>query len=348
MKPLSSILARIIAVLYAIFFVLTAVSALFLFNLEQRAFNPNTYKDALVGENFYQSLPPLLGQMLAKSASENNMPFVQQLTSEDWAAIIQTVMPAEQLQAMTEEAITQIFAYLNNETNDPHISLLPLKQKLAGPAGLNAAIHLIHSQPDCTAEQLVQLIASFGQVLCNPPQDILNLAKPILQAQLNSIAANIPDRISLASAGPQSPRLRSLRVIRLIMQFSPLIPLAFLFAVTLFAVRTFKGWLKWWGWPFLIAGAIGAILGISGAPYLRLALENFVLHRTQLTIPPELSNVAGAVMDSILREIFRPAGWQALILAGVGLLMLVIAFIISRQEKNRRIERSEAETQIFN
>ncbi len=146
----------------------------------------------------------MLGQVLAKDSSESNTPFVKQLTSENWATIIQTLLPPEQLQTMTEEAITQIFAYLNNETNDPHISLLPLKQRLSGPAGMNAAISLIHAQPNCTAEQVAQLISSFGQVLCNPPQDVLNQAKPILQTQLNLIAANIPDQISIIGTNIQS------------------------------------------------------------------------------------------------------------------------------------------------
>ncbi len=75
------------------------------------------------------------------------------------------------------------------------------------------------------------------------------------------------------------------------------------------------------------------VSGFSGAPLFRTALENFVLRRTQLTIPPELSDVTRAVMDDVLRGIFQPAGWQALILAGIGLVMLVIVFLISRREK---------------
>jgi hypothetical protein len=342
-----SAIAKITAVLCAIFFIATTLAALFLFNMERRAFNPNPYKVALANENFYQSLPSILGQVLAKDASQSNMPFARQLTSENWATIVQTLLPPEQLRAMTEDAITQIFAYLNNETNNPQVSLLPLKQRLSGPAGLDAAISLIHAQPDCTAEQLAQLIASFGQVLCNPPQDVLNLAKPILQSQLNVIATQIPDQISLMGADSQSQRLRNLRFIRFIMQLSPLIPLAFLFGVTIFAVRTFKGWMAWWGWPLLIAGVIGALSGFNGAPLFRPALENYILGRASSTIPPELSGAVRAVMDAVLREIFQPAGRQALILAGVGFLMLIIVLIISRVGKNRRIKRSEAETKIL-
>ncbi len=186
MKRLLNILARIIAIVCAILFVAAALAALFLYNLEQRAFNPNIYKEALSNENFSQSLPSLLGQVLVKDSSESNSPFVKQLTSENWATIIQTLLPPEQLRNMTEESITQIFAYLNNETSDPHISLLPLKQRLAGPAGMDAIIGLIHAQPNCTPKQDAEMISTLGPVLCNPPQNVLNWAKPILQAQLSS------------------------------------------------------------------------------------------------------------------------------------------------------------------
>ena len=342
-----SAIAKITAVLCAIFFIATALAGLFLFNTERIAFNPNPYKTALANENFYQRLPSMLGEVLARDASESNMPFARQLTSQNWTTIVQTLLSPEQLHSMTEEAITEIFAYLNNETSDPQVSLLPLKQRLSGPAGLDAAINLIHAQPDCTAEQLVQLTASFGQVLCNPPQDALNLAKPILQSQLNVIANQIPDQISLMGADSQSLRLRNLRFVRFIMQLSPLIPLAFLFGITIFAVRTFKGWLAWWGWPFLIAGVIGAISGFSSAPLLRTAIENYILRRTQLTIPSELTDVVRTMMDDMLRKIFQPAGRQALILTGIGLGMLIITFLISQTEKNRRLKRSEAETKIL-
>jgi hypothetical protein len=340
-----SAVAGTIAFLCAIFFVITALAALLLFNMERRAFNPNTYKDALANQNFYQSLPSMLGQVLANDTSANSVPFARQLTSENWTTIIQTLLPPEQLRGMTDEAITQIFAYLNNETSNPQISLLPLKQRLAGPAGMEAVIDFIHAQPNCTAEQLAQMAALSGQVLCNPPQDALNLARPIIQTQLDSIAANIPNQISFIDAfAPQ--KSINIRVVRLVMQFSPLIPLAFLFGVTIFGVRTFKGWMAWWGWPLLIAGVIGALSGFSGAPLFRPALENYILGRAPLTIPPEFSSAVRSVMDTVLREIFQPAGWQALMLAGVGLLMLIIVLIISQVGKNRRVKRSEAETQI--
>jgi len=341
-----NIAAKSLAVLCAICFVVTAVSSLLLFNFEQRAFNPNIYTEVLVNENVYQSLPSLLGSVLVKDAGIKGTPFANQLTGENWAALIQTLLPPEQLQAMTEDAVTQIFAYLNNKNSNPHISLMPLKLRLSGPAGLDATINLLHTQPDCTFEQVAQMAASSGPVLCNPPQIVLNFAKPVIQTQLNLITANLPDQISLLSANAPPPKAGSIRNIRLAMQFSPLLPVVFLLLVTLFMVRTFKGWMIWWGWPILIAGTIGAVSGFNGEPLFRMALENYISTRTQLSIPPELLSAMHGVMDQVLRKIFQPVVWQALILVGIGLIMLLIGLIISRMEKHQRIERSEAKTQM--
>ena len=346
MSSFLSFLSKVAAVLCAICFVGTALTSLLLFNVEQQAFNPNIYKEAMVNTSFYQSLPSVLGQVLEKDTTFGSTAFAKYLTSENWANVIHTLLPPEQLQAMTEDAVTQIFAYLNDETNNPHLSLMPLKERLPGPSGMTAAINLIHAQPNCTPEQLAQMVVSFGQVLCNPPQAVLNLAKPAIQAQLDLIATNIPDQISFIDANTPKPRAGNLRNIRLAMQLSPLFPLIFLFLITLFVVRTFKGWMAWWGWPILLTGTMGALSGFNGAPIFRMVLENYISTRTQLSIPPELTAAMHAVADEVLREILRPAGWQAVVMAGIGLIMLLIGWMISHSEKSRRVKRSEAKTQV--
>ena len=167
----------------------------------------------------------------------------------------------------------------------------------------------------------------------------------MIQDQLNSIAADLPDQMPLVAAQGDAPRLRNLRNLRLAMQLSPLLPMLFLLGVTLFGVRTLKGWLAWWGWSFLITGLIGAVLGLSGALPLRQALEDYVSDRMLLSMLPELAGALRSVLDQVLREIIEPAGWQALILAAVGLLMLIGAAIAARGQQ-RRLRRAEAETQV--
>lgn len=336
-----------LAVLCAIFFVGTALAALILFNVERRAFDPATYKQALIDENFYQQFPGILGGLLEKNLSSNTTNFVSQLTADNWTTIIQALLPQQQLQSMTEDTISQLISYVNGEIPNPRISLLPLKQHLASQAGMDAAITIIHSQPDCTLDQIAKIVTSFGQELCNPPEQVLALAEPVIRIQLNAAAAALPADLSLGGSETSSTSLRNLRSVRLAMRLSPLIPLAFLFGITIFAVRTFKGWLAWWGWPMLCAGILGSLSGFAGAPLFRLLVERFLARRIPITLPQELTNEVRAVANAALHQMLLPAGWEGLGLAVLGLIMILISFAISAGQQAQRLARSEAKTQVY-
>ena len=67
MKNILSPLAKFFAVVFAILFVVTLVLTLFIYSLEQHAFNAETYKDALYEEGVYERLPAIIGDQLIVS-----------------------------------------------------------------------------------------------------------------------------------------------------------------------------------------------------------------------------------------------------------------------------------------
>jgi hypothetical protein len=342
--------ARTGAVILSAAFVVTALAALILFNVERRAFDPETYKKALLRENFYQKFPALLGDLLVKNLGDSAPAFARRLTAADWGSLLQTLLPGQQLQALTEDALNQFFAYLNGESETPRLSLAPIKQNLASPAGLEAAIKIIKTQPDCTLEQIARILATFGQDLCDPPQEILDLLRPIIQAQLRAAAGAIPDEISIvtdADPASQPSRLQGLKATRLIMRLSPLVPFAFLLAITLLVVRTFRGWLIWWGWPLLVTGLSGMPVGFAGAPLFRRMVEQILSRRIKVSMPAELGVSIRAIVDAALREMLKPAGWESLALFLIGAAMVILAFYLTSREQKGRIEASEAATQVF-
>ncbi|MBI1856049.1 MAG: hypothetical protein HYR93_09350 [Chloroflexi bacterium] len=342
-----NMIAQTAAILCAILFIVTALAALMVFNVELRAFNPATYQSALVKENFYQLFPALLGNVLSKNLDNNAPAFAKQMSPEDWKVLIENLLPPEQLQVMTEDAINQFFAYLNGETQTPYISFVPLKQSLSSPNGLNAALSIIKSQPDCTVEQLAAMIFTFGQELCNPPEKALDLAAPFLQAQLQAAAAAIPDQALLVSPNAaQQSRIESLNALRFLARLSPLVPLALLLAITLLAVRTFRSWLNWWGWPLLLAGLPGAVIGFGGAPLFRALAERVISRRIPIDIPIEAANTIRSIVDAALREMLKPAGWEGLFLFIAGTSMVLIASYLAAKDQDR-ISASESETRTF-
>ncbi len=344
-----SLIARIIAVFLAALFVMTALTALVLFNIERQAFNPATYKKALTSGGLYQQFPLLLGDLVTKNLGSSAPAFMQRLTPAQWKNLVATLLPEGQLQRMTEETINQVLAYLNGETRTPAISLLPLKQSLAGPAGLNAALTIIHAQPDCTLQQIAAIIASLNQgELCNPPKAMLDLFQPVIQTELQATSAAIPSEVVIvpdANSPSQQTALGFLRLLRFIIRLSPLIPLALLLGITILVVRSFKSWLAWWGWPLMLTGLPGMFIGFSGAPLFRAAAEHALSKNLTISLPPEVVNSIRSLADAALREMLKPAGWESLAMFIVGLLMVIAALYLAYLDR-KKIAASEAETQI--
>ena len=152
-RTADTVFARMIAGILTALFVGTSLLGLILFNIERQAFDPAAYKHALVSQDFYGKFASLLGDLLAGDISGNATAFPGYLSANQWKILIKAVLPEQQLRAMTEDTLNQFFAYLKGETDTPRISLLPLKKSLTSPAGLNAALAIIRSQPDCTIKQ---------------------------------------------------------------------------------------------------------------------------------------------------------------------------------------------------
>jgi hypothetical protein len=329
---------RLIAGLLAAFFVLAALAALISFNIERSAFDPETYQQALVSGDFYRQFPSVLGELLAGKIGAGVPAFLQNMSSDQWRNLIGELLPESQLQSMAEETLNQVFAWLNGKNQSPAISLLPLKKSLAGPAGLNAALTIIRSQPDCTILQIAKMLASPGQELCNPPKEMLNLLQPAIQFQLQGIASAIPDSISLFQAfGNTAPAffVKDIKTIRLLMRLSPILPLAILLGITLIAVRTLKGWLVWWGWPFMLTGLLGMPLASAGAPLFRRVIERWLAGRIPLTLPLEIVTSIRAVADAALHEMLKPALWESLALFIMGLVMISTSVYLTGRDRKK-------------
>lgn len=344
-----TLFARIVAVLCTGLFVLSALAALVLFNVERRAFNPATYNRALVSEDFYAQFPLLLGNLLSTNLGQNAPAFVEGMTAEQWSTLVKGLLPEPELRAMTEDTINQVFAYLNGETQNPQISTLPLKRSLNSPAGVEAVLNIIQSLPSCTLEQVTKLLTSPGQGLCNPPPEVLDLVRPLIRTQLQITAAAIPDQIPLITVGDTTqanPGFQALRGIRLLMRLSPLLPLGLLLLITVLVVRTLRSWLGWWGWPFLLTGLPGMLIGFAGAPLFTFTVESIITRRLQASTPLAIIEMLRRIINASVHEMLKPVVWESLALIVLGAGMIAFSYYLTRRDR-QRIDSSEAPTRIF-
>jgi hypothetical protein len=333
-----NILRNILAGLCALVFIVTGVASMLLFNLDQKAFDSDTYQQVLANENFYQRLPTIIAKGLVASPQKDELPRTMQgLTVENWENFIRDLLPPEVLQSMGEQALDSLFAYINSESNNAGISLTPLKESMAGEAGTQAVLDLMKTQPKCTLEQVAQItVAALSEneiMLCNPPPEALPLIAPVIKGQLQFAAAVIPDQATFARTDPLSkdedPR-KGLRVLRLFMSLSPLVPLGTLLALSLLAVKSLRDWLAWWGIPITITGIFAVLVSLLGAPFFGLLILRFLIRNQTDYIPPVFLDSGSQLAAAIVEQLLKPTLLQGLALAGAGTILFVGAILLKR------------------
>ena len=282
-------------------------------------------------------------------AGGGQMEFMKNLTRDDWERLIRTLLPADLMQSMTEEALEQVFAYSNGETDSARMSLVLLKERLASQTGRDVIELLVTAQPPCTEEELAQMNArvSGGEgemVLCNPPEDRYASLVSDMQGELAGFVAEMPDEavlikpatntVAATDAGPfdQDP-LTVLRYARLGMRLSPLLPLGILLLVTVFGVRSRKGWLRWWGIPMLVAGLISFGIGIAAL----IGLDWVWVNHVAVRIPPYLSSgmaeIGRNLLSSVVRELSTSIMLESGALSLVGLAAILVSFFVHGKAK---------------
>ena len=150
---------KIVAGICAVLFVISGVIALLAFNIESKAFTSETYKQAFENQKLYEHMPEILANALHASIAENGnaASYLKPLTVANWQATITFLLPPEELKTITDGALESVFDYVNGKADSAVISLLPFKTHLAGPAGVEIVKQILHAQPNCTTEQLLQL-----------------------------------------------------------------------------------------------------------------------------------------------------------------------------------------------
>jgi hypothetical protein len=284
-------------------------------------------------------MPEVLASALHTSIAENVNadPYLKALTVADWQATITSLLPPDQIKTLTDDALASVFDYLNGKSNSAVISLLPIKTRLAGPAGAEVVKQILRAQPDCTAQQLLQL--GFGLLggdigLCKPPEELMGLINPLIESQLQVMTLTIPDQVTLIS-GAQSnptadPRINLDRA-RALMKITPFFPLFFLFGISVFAIRSLMDWLKWWGYPFLITGAISALTALVGSPVFGLIVQRILQNQGSDFIPPILFSTFRETVSVVTGQILQPVMIEGLILGILGLGMIVVTLYLTKR-----------------
>lgn len=327
-----------LATLCAILFIITGAAALLLFNIEQRAFDSATYKQAFERQHLYDRMPAILATAVQSMIAQNPgaYPFLKELSAEDWQATIASLLPPEELRAVADGALDSTFDYVNRESDVAVITLVPIKARLAGQTGVDIVTQFLSTQPACTIDQLQQMALGFlgGNIaLCNPPPEAMGLIAPFLESQMGTVAAAIPDQITIISgtgnATSNDPRLK-LHMVRSAVRFLPYFVFLLLLVVAVFVVRSVRDLLVWWGWPLATTGFFSFIIAVVGGPAMGLFLQFVIQTQGLIPLPALLAPTITETISGVATELIRPVIWQGLTLTIIGGIMFVVGYLLPR------------------
>ncbi len=352
--------AKVLAILLSILFVITGVIAILMFNATKLAFDPGMYKQALSSTGIYERIPELLGEQIVYSLNRN--PCIQDPTTcteeqlnatpsylfsidgPTWEIIIAKFIDQDWFKEQTESSIDQIIEFLvtPGETFSLDVSLVELKARIRGEEGFQAVVSLINSLEPCASGDMLNLLnAALGfddlssVPLCRPSESVLTLGESAIRESLQVVADKLPDNTSTlvekALPGIENglaATQRSMQLLRTLTQLSPIIPLCLLLLITLLVVRSLKGFLKWWGIPLVGVALITFICSLLFTPLIR----SIVMTRVNTVgLAPGWIEVIRAVILQASEAFRNSLNLQAGLLLVAGCLMVLVSALLKRR-----------------
>lgn len=360
----------ILAGIFVVLFILSTVAVVFSFFPTRQILNPDFYKQTLADEQIYQNLPRVIAQQLASSITQDgegssltDNPSINFLilSQEEWESIIIDLLDPNWLQTQTENIIDQFFDILlisPDPVNTPIvISLKEVKSRLAGPEGTQAFQHILEAQPPCSVNQLLGLLqlglglpASIDTLLCRPPDYIISELTSVAELFLSSAVDQVPDQVTVelpekllessVSGSSLDPNqgvipdtIRNLRRTNTAILWSPVIPLVFLFLITILAVRSLNDFLLWWGGSLLAAGLISLIFSLSLFPATNWAFSRLIPHEsgtyfglTNILIQLGVGDLSRELASRLVMSVVIPAS----VITIIGFSLLLAIYLLAR------------------
>jgi hypothetical protein len=315
----------------------------------QSALGDQTYRDILGGirSPTPQEIDAMAGCGVGGPAATGGAPaFFKTLTKDQWASILRTLLPPSWLQSQVESVLVQGFNILEKPGAPLSITIdmRELKTRLTGPSGTDAVLEIIQSLPDCPAGHIPDASNPSQLLECKSPDDMMPLFKPLVSNALTDATAGIPDQLDvlkqLRDSGainiealnlPVGPR-QLLQIGRWVVRLSPVLCVALLLFVTLLVVRSWKGFLRWWGYPLLSAGVAVLLTAIV----LWVGLDVLVsLGRENLpaSVSIDLYDTAAGLLVFITHRYSLVTGAEGIILGLIGMGLVVGSFFVGRGKR---------------
>ncbi len=313
-------------------------------SVNQTLFKSDFYAEVLKKTNFYEQLPVLLDDIVMSSGtSALQGGILASLDQEQLKWLMTSLLPPGWLEAETNAALSSVLDYMNLKTDKLAIIIdfQPIKDYLSGPAGKAALINLLDNLPDCSEDQLTQIMIAMqsgqgGFELCHPPATDLFNMDTMLDPVIYSFSASLPAIIILPPEGQVgfienliSPVFQLYRSFRAVLAIFPWISLVLALLIVLLSLRSLHWMTGALGAPLVLASMISSIPGawlfvIGGKDLSSIFAENGV---------GTLQSLEGLLIQ-VFQQGLQTAGQGLLVWClgaiSLGLVLLVVWFVTKK------------------
>ncbi len=348
--------STVLALLFAALFVFAAVTAITLYQLEFTLLQPDAYIDALQENELQERLPNIAADEMAARLDQDPCiitpelcrgdsgppAYLVQLSEEDWEQALDLLITPEWVASQAEELVRGVFSLLTpgDELTKITFDLQPLKDRLQGPAGEQVIGITLDSLPACTPDQIAQLgqlLLAGGSVdqllVCSPPPEMLTLAMPILEQQIDVLTAELPGAIvvDLDNVGLQGEPegaaeiIQAREYLRVALFLSALTAGACLLITLLFAVRSLRDFFVWTGWPVLTVGILVLLISLMVRGSMEVIAQSLSFSQQAPMLQQQTSSFILDLVAVVVDRLLRGVTFLSIGLAAAGLLALVVS-----------------------
>jgi hypothetical protein len=272
------------------------------------------------------------------------------MKDEDWINFQQALLADDVIGGWVVQTVGGFFNWLDSEDPFPIIrwDVKPLIRKMGGPEGKQAVVAYYESLPDCTDLQMEEMQTQPGdplprakmvEELCKlstfPHNEQIQVYNDVMQMVVDAMPPEYDVTQALLKESTDIKGSYTLkwmiRSFRWRLDIVLLIPLALLFLILLFGVRSLEGLGQWWGIPLVGGGLISLITALLAVPLWRGVLTGNLMPDTI----PQTSLLYVEIVNGtsrVIGPIINPLVWQAFLILIIGAGLLAMAFILRMRQ----------------